>query len=923
MAFAVDPNILLQIKIVPPVLRTEVCHRPRLLERLQQPQPAQLTFVRAPAGYGKTTFLQQVADLVHRSGEHVSWLSFDRSDNQVEIALAYLSAAFGQVNPAINELMAAHFERLKHGAEIQLMSALIRALEQWGEPVMLIVDDLHNITRPVVQECLRFFVSHAPPQVRCVFASREPLPWEFEFLADPTKTRMIDAGLLRFSAPETLHLLKDIRGYRLDNEAVYALAEKTEGWIAGIQLFASSIGRSAHGMVLDQQISGSNAALFEYLAGAVLREQSPEISAFLMQTAPLGRFTAELCQTITGNDNAYALIGQLERENLFLVPLDANRQWYRYHTLFAEFLVAKLQREHAYDLTAIHRKASRWFQANALPMEAMQHALAAGDADQVAALLDTAARHSMRYSELNMLVGWLDQMPPDEILRAGVNATLAVIWAYIACRQFDKAQGLIAKVQAILDGRTPPAHGEISPRDRPCLELAIIALERQLRPEKDNSLRIREIRERLSADWNLERAIAEMELGHLHLRRNELEQAYVAMLQARAQAEAEGYFLLMADVLSLMADIRLQQGRLTDSRRLCEEVVERFSNRQGRAMPAIGFAHLILAEVDYEQNCIDEAYERLRLAHVLNKQRNSPELTLRGKLLAARIEARTLEPAAQTEHLLQIANSAIHGGCSAVANQLYGMQICALARSQQLQAAQAMLASHGMPVSSSGPAPQLPIDAAEEPLYLALGYYHYAAHNYGVALNWFRLLLQWSRRSGREISQARATALIALTYAAQNRTKDAMRTVRELVQIAERPGLARCIFDLDEKMRLLLRQYCEVRETRSQRDDEEQSAVYARRLLEIAETQGRICGAGAAPAEPAAPKTPGIAEPLTRRELEVLRLVNEGRSNQEIADELLIAATSVKWHMKNIFSKLYVSSRTQAIARAREAKIIG
>ncbi|HEX2492328.1 MAG TPA: LuxR C-terminal-related transcriptional regulator [Steroidobacter sp.] len=923
MAFATNPNILLQIKIVPPVLRADLCQRPRLLERVHEGRLPQLTLVRAPAGYGKTTLLQQIAEVVQRRGEHVAWLSFDRSDSHVELALAYLSAAFGQINPAINERMAPHFERLKGGAEIRLISALIRALEQWNEPVVLIIDDLHNIIDPIAQECLRFFVNNAPPHVRCVFASREPLPWEFERLADPTRTQLIDAAVLRFTAAETLHLLKEVRGYRLDENAVNSLAEKTEGWIAGIQLFASSIGKSDHGMTLDRKISGSNAMLFEYLAGAVLSGQSEEVSSFLLQTAPLKRFTAELCQRITGNENAHQIIGQLERENLFLVPLDANRQWYRYHMLFAEFLAAKLQRERKYDLNAIHRKASRWFQANRLPMEAMQHALAANDQEQIAALLDAAARQSMHYSQLNMLVGWLDQMPPDAILRAGVSATLTVIWAYLCCRHFDKAQGLIAKVQAILDGETDASHGEISPKDRPSLELAIIELERQLLPHKDNLSRIRDIRERLGANWNMERAIADTSLGLAHLRRNELELAYVAMLEARAQAEAAGHFFIMAEVLSSMADVRLQQGRLADSRRLCEEVVERFSTRKAGPIPQTGFAHLILAEIDYEQNRIDEAYERLRVADALNKQRNNPEVILRGRLLAARIEARTLDAASQTDHLLQITNAGIHWESSEVANQLFAMQVCALARSHQLQAAHAMLVNRGMPVSSSGPPWQLPLSAAEEPLYLALGSYHFAAQNYGAALNWFRFLLQWSRRSGREISQARHTALIALAHAAQNRSEDAMRTLREMLQIGARLGLGRCICDLGEEMQLLLKQYCEVRETQFKRGGErDPTAAYARQLLELSNARRTVPSVGAESPEAGAPGAQELADPLTRRELEILRLVTEGMSNQEIADELLIARTSVKWHIKNIFSKLYVSSRTQAIARAREARLI-
>ncbi len=923
MSFAIDPSILLQTKIRPPRLRSGLHWRARLQVQLERILATRLTLVRAPAGYGKTTFLRQCAELLERRDEIVAWVSFDRSDNRPDLALAYLSAAFGVHDPDINDRMAPHFERLRDGREIELVSALINVLAGWNRNVVLILDDLHALSHPALHEALRFFIKNSPAAVRFVLSSRETLPLDLDRLPDPADVAVIDAGILKFTEAETIDLVTTAGGIAKDATILRVLVEKTEGWIAAIQLVMSSVGEA--NFDIRNCLSGSNPLLFDYLASAVLSRQDPQIQSFLLQTAPLGRFTANLCEAITANTNAHRILKLLEDQNVFLIPLDNKREWFRYHALFAEFLLAKLELEDSHDRARIHAAASRWFQGHGLAMEALQHALAAEDADQVTTLLDGAARQSLRYSQLNLLVGWLDQLPPDAILRAGVNATLAVIWAYIFTRHFDKAQALIDKVSSILDGQSHPAGGDLSPKDRPCLELAKIALERFLAPDRDRYAYVNEIRGQLGANWNLERALADIELGHIYWRRDELEKAYVSMLEARAQAEAARYLFLMADVLSFMAEIRLQQGRLADSQRLCEEVVARFSARADDAIPASGFAHLVLAEIRYEQGRLEDALENLRVADRLNRQRNSPDLILRGKLLEARVGMTALQPQECAEHLLEITNTAIHEKTSEVANQLYGMQISALARAQNLDAAEALLISHGVPVRSPGPPPQMAISRAEEPLYLALGVFHLASGKLATALNWLRFLMNWHRFTGREIAQARSIGMVALCHRAQGRTEDSMRLVRELLQMGERLGLCQTILDLGSEVRPLLQQYCEFRDMQFARGEVRQSAAYARALLdrEGIPTPTRARQSDPNLAETGRAATADLGKLLSRREHEVLRLVGKGMTNQEIADELLIAVTSVKWHVKNIFSKLDVSSRTHAVARARDAGVIG
>lgn len=925
-----DFGILLQTKFRMPALRAHLNDRDRLHQLHDPADWAALTLVQAPAGYGKTTFLQQSAQRLSAAGHHLAWVSYDREDDRVDAMLAYFVAAIGLACPAISPKISQYFEACRPGGEAQLMIAIINLLGEWDEPLVIILDDLHCLTNDAVHRLLQTFIRNLPSKTKCILSSRERLQWVWTDQPFGDQFSVIDADMLRFTDAETIEYLEKVHGTRIDPRAIGGIIKKTEGWIAAIQLLGTAMNGMRGDATFDNLASGKSKILFDQLANATLRSLTAEDLAFLLQVAPLGRFTADLARHVTGLANAEEILNKIDAKNLFLIALDGSQTWFRFHALFKAFLLRRLEADPVYDVGTIHAAASQWFSVADLPIEATHHALLSGDIAQVSKLLDTAIPRLVRYSQRSLLVSWLEHVSPSATLEISVNALLAVIWSHISAREFDKATALVERSEAILSADHPPAYAHITPRDRPCLELAKVAIQRYVEPGRDTSQRIREIDKGLASNWYLERGIAQHEMGHNHWQKNELDRAYIAFLEARSQTEIDSYLSLQIDSVSNMADIRLQQGRLRDCRRLAEEVLDRLSVQPqyvdahaGAEVPAVGHSRLILAELLFEAGDIEEAKRQLQAAEGLNLLRGAPELILRGRLLQTECDAIESAPAQRAAQFLNIGSLPLHADVNEATNKLYARQVWTQIEAGQLFTAEAILEKHGFPVNGHGPSPQFKIKPAKEALYIALSYYHIAVGDCAAALNWLRHLGNWARQSGRQISLARIHGLLAICYQQQNRPDDALRAVREMMVIGEQHELFMSIARLSPRLDEMIQSYCDLRQRQFDRNEVQSVPNYLGRFAR----QHGIASVSAAPlargqAEDMEELAIEYVEPLTEREKEILLLVEQGLKNQEIANELLIAITSVKWHVKNIFAKLDVQRRTQAVAKARSLRIL-
>ena len=405
---------LLETELYTPKWRTGLVPRPRLIERLDQGIERKLTLVSAPAGSGKTTVLAEWVAADPKGRRPVAWVSLDQSDNDPALFWAYFIAALQTVRPGVGE-NALSLLHLPQPPPIEsVLTTLINEINAIQDDFALILDDYHVIDAELVHDALTFLVDHLPPQMHLVIASRADPPLPLSRLRGRGELAELRATDLRFTPGEAAAFLNDVMGLELSPDDVAALDTRTEGWIAGLHLAALSMqGRKDHTGFIET-FSGTHRYLLDYLGEEVLQRQADHVQRFLMQTSILGRLTGPLCDAVTGQTDGQAMLEEFERANLFTTALDDERRWYRYHHLFAEFLVRRLSQQEVSRAADLHRRASGWCEANDLWHEAIGHALAAADFDTAARLIEHAAETIGMAGETNTFLGWLDSFPDDQ-----------------------------------------------------------------------------------------------------------------------------------------------------------------------------------------------------------------------------------------------------------------------------------------------------------------------------------------------------------------------------------------------------------------------------------------------------------------------------------------------------------------------------
>jgi LuxR family maltose regulon positive regulatory protein len=392
---------LLKTKLYVPPIRSELVSRPRLIERLNEglEQGCKLTLVSAPAGYGKTTLLSSwVADCeLHVCA---AWVSLDEGNNDPASFWAYVGAAFQTIRAGIGETVQAAFES-PHPPPIEsVLTGLLNQIAQVPDAVVLVLDDYHAISTPAIHKALTFLLENMPPQMHLVLATRADPPLPVPRLRGRGQLIELYESDLRFTSEEAAEFLRQVVGLRVSTEDVAALKKRTEGWIAGLQMAAISMRARDDVSEFVRAFAGSNRYILDYLGEEVLRQQPEKVQAFLLHTALLNRLSGELCDTVIGTGeqaedgllvDSQSMLEYLERSNLFVVPLDDERRWYRYHHLFADLLRQRLQREKPGQVPELHRRASEWYERDGQVAEAVGHALASGDFGRAAHLVEKAA----------------------------------------------------------------------------------------------------------------------------------------------------------------------------------------------------------------------------------------------------------------------------------------------------------------------------------------------------------------------------------------------------------------------------------------------------------------------------------------------------------------------------------------------------
>ncbi len=899
------PVDLLSIKLNRPPARhgSGLVLRPRLVERLNQALERKLTLVCAPAGYGKTTLLSAWAE---QCGCPAAWIALDEGDNDPARFLAYLSAGLEKISPG--GALASGVSQIALASGVpnpeEFLHLLVNQAARFRRPCVLVLDDYHLVTAQAVHDSLIHFLDHLPEALHLVIASRADPPLRLARLRARSQLVELRLADLRFTPQEAGQFLNQAMHLALNPQQVGALAERTEGWIAGLQMAALSLEGQPDYSGFIQSFSGSHRFILDYLLEEVLQREPERIQAFLLRTALLDRLNGPLCQAVTGAVDSQAILESLERRNLFIIPLDEERTWYRYHRLFSDLLRKRLRQSLPGEIPTLHRQASAWFEANHWPGEAIEHALHAGDFERAAGLIERVAEATLMRSEVDTFHNWIERLPPG-LLQSHPDLLLYFAWVLVLA---DVPPG---EVEACLSQADLSAHPL---RERADVIRGYLAFLQGDVPRAVELLRGPSAR--LPEEELLFRHIASWLLSFSFVSMGDFAAGTQAMEETVRTSLHKGDLFIAAGSLCQLADLHVRQAQLIEARKDFERALVISTDPAGQRLPIATRPLLGLGEVFRETNELEAAL-RYSTEGIELAGRVRSNLAIGGYITLARVyQAQRDRPA--SDGYIQQAWQLAEDTKSTVGDDLAVKMVRAQLHIGwgDLQAAAAWVQERRLD-DSFDPAE---LDRAEDYLTFHLRKYEclvwarwlIACGQPGRALPVLDALLTRMLAQGRLRLAIEAYLLSALAQQKLGGLPQALSALDDALRLAGPQGYLRLFLDEGPDMANLLAEALR------------RGVVpeYTRRLLDAFASETRLATTPGAGVPAASAGHAALVEPLSPRELELLRLVAGGLSNQAIAGRLFISLRTVKWHTTNIYAKLGVQSRTQAVARARELGLL-
>jgi len=890
-------DVLLATKLHVPTARPGLVPRPRLAGRLQDG----VALVCAPAGYGKTVLL---AEWVRSRPRPSGWLSLDAADNDPARFWRHTVAALDEAGLEVGEQIGPLLGPSAPPSFQNLVTALINELAT--DEAVLILDDYHVIKSASVHESVGFLIEHRPAGLSLVLASRTDPPLPLARIRAAGQLAELRAADLRFTAGEAAELLQQAVP-ALPEASAAALAGKTEGWAAGLQLAALSLRGRNDTAAFVAAFTGSHRYILDFLTEEVLERQPQDLRNFLLQTSVLDRLSGSLCDAVTGRAGSQAQLERAERAGLFLVPLDETRRWWRYHHLFADLLRARLREEQPSHEARLHRDAAAWYEQHALPDDAIRHAVAAGETTWAARMIEE--HFDVVYyqrGEAATIAAWLAALP-DDLVRGRPRLLLAQA-------QMAAASGRVADVERAAAAAERTAAAADTESFEPTVGRAVsmlvnvpgqVALERsylaQLRGDAQATAAFAEqvLARSTAEEWLLTStargflAVAEWLHGRLHA-------AEAAFCDRIAQWRAAGQATLAAWGSYQLAQVQRAGGRLEAARLTGEQALEAVGG--GAPGPASGPAFMSLAEVAYQRNDLDLARRLATEGIALCRQFVYTPPLAAGLVTLAWIRQAAHDPAGARAAMAEAARiSPVPPG---LLNPVPAQQARLLLAQGDLAAAERWADECGLGLDDQAAYPR-------EAGHLLLARVLLARTQPGPALALLARLQETAAAQHRTGSLIEIGALRALALAASDEGPAAVTALAEALALAGPPDYVRVFADEGLPMARLLR-----RVVAAQRDCPAAAAIPFGYLAGLQQAFGR------GPAAVSATQ-PGLVDPLTGREAEVLNLLAAGRSNQAIAAELVVSLDTIKKHVGHVLAKLGAANRTEAVARARELDLIG
>jgi ATP/maltotriose-dependent transcriptional regulator MalT len=910
-----ERDVLLATKLHVPRPQPGFVPRPRLVRALSKGLARKLILVCAPAGFGKTALMADWA----RSGDHrVAWLSLDEADNDPARFWRHALAALDRAHPGIAERVGPLLGPPAPSSFEGLVTVLINELTASagdGE-LLLVLDDYHLIDAQPVHTPLEFLLEHLPPGLHLALASRFDPPLPLARLRARGQLAELRADDLRFTADEAADLLRDAIGPDLPGTTVRALVTRTEGWAAGLQLAGLSLRGHADPAGLVATFSGSHRYVLDYLAEEVLDRQTHELRGFLLETSMLERLSGGLCDAVTGRAGGQAMLEQVERANLFLVPLDEVRGWWRYHHLFADLLRARLQAEQPGRVTTLHRNAAAWCEDHGLADDAVRHAVAAGDAVWAARLIERYFDAIFVTGESATIRRWLAALPA-ELARSGPRLLLAQAWMALAGGDLEAAEApLDAAERVFADAPGEPFEPSVGQAASLLANVpAAIALDRAFLAsmrgdgEATAAFAAQALAKLGEGEWMLGCWIRSMQAlaAWLGGRLADAERGFAASV---AGWSAAGERPLAASACHFLGQVQRAQGRLDAAAGTYQQALEITAAPGRAAIPAAGIGYVGMAEVAYQRNELDAAHRHVTEGMALCRQLNWPAAVPAIGLV-------TLAWIRQAQGDLGRAREVMEdAGRIAPSPSVANLFSSVPAQRARLLLAQGDIAAAARWAQERG------LRADDEPIYqrepehLVLARVLIAQDRPAQAFTLLERLLAPAAAQGRVGSVIEIRALQALALAATGDEAGAVGALAEALILACPRGYVRVFADEGTPMSALL-----VRLVAGQRDEQAAArGVELGCLARLLRAFGKdtVQGSGRS----AAAAVPGLVEPLTARELGVLRLLAVGAPNRAIAEELVVSLDTAKKHVSHVLGKLGAANRTEAVARARQLSLI-
>lgn len=881
---------LLQTKLYVPRLRPSLIPRPRLIETLNHGLTGKLTLISAPAGFGKTTLISSWIDSLQTeraapSPARIAWLSLDENDSELSRFLSYVIVALQRIDPQMGE-SALPLLQASPLPLSRVLTILLNDIAKQPASLMLVLDDYHAIDSQPIDEAVTFLLEHLPPQLHLAITSREDPNLPLARLRVRGVLTELRAADLRFTVAETAVFLQKVMGLNLTKGQIAALEARTEGWIAGLQMAALSMRGQDDLSGFIQSFTGSHRFVLDYLLEEVLHQQPEHVQEFLLKTAVLNRLTGSLCDALTGDDDGQEMLESLERANLFLVPLDNERRWYRYHHLFADLLRQRLLQQGDKVVNGLHGRASQWYEDNGLELEAFHHAASAHDTERAQRLMEGAGVPLHFRGGVMPVLNWLGSLETAELddrpaLWVMYASALASIERNSTIEQ--KLQAAEAAIAAATDQQ------DLAPDDVTRNLIGhIAALRGSLAVGQHQVATIitqaHRALEYLHPDNLAVRTAVAWQLGVAYQLQGDRYAASQAYSEAIAASRTSGNHLF-----DLVATIGLGQVQEAETQlHLAADSYRHILQTVGESpLPASCDAYLGLARIHYEWNDLDAAQQDAERSLDLAQQTEEVDTPVASELFLAQLKLAQGDAAGAAALLMPVEQFVHQHNFERRISEVAALQILILLRQDNLAAAADLAQIYDLPLSQAR--------------------VHLAQDNPAAALALLEPLRQQAQDNRWQKERLQVLVLQALVLKAQGERDTAVHLLNEALALAEPGGFIRIFVDEGLPMAQLL----------------SETAVrgimpnYCGKLLAVFEAKGQKIEH-----EPDPSPAQSLIDPLTNRELEILTLIAAGLKNKEIAEQLIVSLNTVLYHIKNIYSKLGVNKRTLAIAKAKEHNLI-